>query len=539
MPTQNRAANRAAGRTANRLQAEYRACADSFPYWLDRYGTLYDATARGWTRFRLWPSQAEAAATLERERLVVILKARQLGMTWLVVGRALWLMLFRPAATALLFSQRDDEAVHLLGFRLAGMYDRLPAWQHVRSVDVRNAHEFRLSNGSAALAFPTTGGRSYTATLAIVDEADHVGGGAGGDSLDALLDAVKPTIDGGGSLVLLSTVDKDRPQSAFKRIYRAARQGPDSGWRAIFLPWSARPERDAAWYAAQQRDILARTGVLDSLYQEYPASDVEALAGRTRDRRFAAEWLARADDTGSRKLETGSWGLETGSWKPEAGAGVGDPAKLLPEHNRPPASGFQLPVSGLAVWEEPQEGRWYVIGADPAEGNPRSDESAACVIDAATGDQVAVLAGQFEPAVFAAYLAALRAWYAAGLLVERNNHGHAVLLWLAEHGEGDVLRGRDGRPGWLSSGQGKPLAYDAAAEMLRDGRPRVRDPETLRQLMEVRGTSLAAGGGDHDDRATAWVLAQAAARYCAPTEAVASVILSPERVVDERETAGW
>jgi len=88
------------------------------------------------------------------------------------------------------------------------------------------------------------------------------------------------------------------------------------------------------------------------------------------------------------------------------------------------------------------------------------------VLDAATGDQVAVLAGQFEPAVFAAYLAALRQWYGAGLLVERNNHGHAVLLWLAEHGEGDVLRGRDGRPGWLSSGQGKPLAYDAAAEVL-------------------------------------------------------------------------
>jgi len=248
----------------NRLQAEYEACNKSFTYWLDRYGTLYDATARGWTRFRLWSSQAEVADSLARERLVIILKARQLGMTWLVVGRALWLMLFRPAATVLLFSQRDDEAVHLLGFRLAGMYERLPAWQHVRSVSVRNAHEFRLSNGSAALAFPTTGGRSYTATLAIVDEADHVGGSAGGDSLDALLDAVKPTVDGGGSLVLLSTVDKDRPQSAFKRIYRAARQG-ESGWHAIFLPWSARPERDPAWYAAQRQDILARTGTLDSL----------------------------------------------------------------------------------------------------------------------------------------------------------------------------------------------------------------------------------------------------------------------------------
>ena len=61
-----------------------------------------------------------------------------------------------------------------------------------------------------ALAFPTTGGRSYTATLAIVDEADHT------EDLDALLNAVKPTIDAGGRLILVSTVDKTRPGVRFQ-----------------------------------------------------------------------------------------------------------------------------------------------------------------------------------------------------------------------------------------------------------------------------------------------------------------------------------
>jgi hypothetical protein len=51
----------------------------------------------------------------------------------------------------------------LLNFRLRGMYDRLPPLIRARAVVRDNAHEFRLSNGSAALAFPTTGGRSYTA----------------------------------------------------------------------------------------------------------------------------------------------------------------------------------------------------------------------------------------------------------------------------------------------------------------------------------------------------------------------------------------
>ena len=51
---------------------------------------------------------------LEQQCLTVILKARQLGLSWLVVGWALWLMLFQPAATVLFFSKRDQEAVLLL-----------------------------------------------------------------------------------------------------------------------------------------------------------------------------------------------------------------------------------------------------------------------------------------------------------------------------------------------------------------------------------------------------------------------------------------
>ena len=35
------------------------------------------------------------------------------------------------------------------------------------------------------------------------------------------------------------------------------------------------------------------------------------------------------------------------------------------------------------------------------------------------------------------------------LLVERNNHGHAVLLWLRETAKLTVLRGLDHEPGWL------------------------------------------------------------------------------------------
>ena len=492
-------------------RAEWTRCSLSFPYFLDTYGAIYDATARQWGPFRLWPAQIVTAQAFQAGRLLVVLKARQLGMTWLAVGYALWWLLFRPAATVLLFSRRDDEAVHLLRFRLRGLYDRLPPWMQARQIEVDNDHELRLSNGSGALAFPTTGGRSYTATLALVDEADHV------PDLDRLLDAVKPTVDAGGTLILLSTADKAEPGSAFKRIYRAAREG-QNGYAPIFLPWHARPDRTPAWYAEMAQDFLARDGTPDGLYGEYPAADVEALAGRVLDRRFAPAWLAACD--GTRSVN-------------------GDEARVNGE------------FPGLALFVPPAAGRKYVIGADPAEGNPQSDESAASVVDAATGEQVAVLAGRLEPAVFAAALAQLSERYnGAGLLVERNNHGHAVLLWLAENGsgrsrwngrpQGPPLRGLDGRPGWLSTGRGKPLAFDAAADALREGATCIRDRVTLDQLMAIRGGTLSAPTGEHDDRAVAHILALAALRWCRPAEGTGkSAIIPPKPVADPRETGGW
>ena len=442
-------------------------------YFLSTYARIYDATRREWIPFDLWPAQVDALATLQQQRQTVILKARQLGLSWLTLGYALWLMLFHPAAAVLFFSRRDEEAKYMLSDeRLRGMFTRLPEW--LRSgiaATTSGAHEWTLSNGSSARAFPTTGGRSYTATLAVVDEADFC------DDLDALLNAVKPTIDAGGALVLLSTADKSKPLSPFKRIYRAAQAGQND-YAPIFLPWSARPDRTPAWYAQQRRDVFARTGSYDDCDQEYPATDTEALQGRSLDKRFPAPWL--------------------------------DACKAV----RNPLVDSFMSMPGLAVYALPDKDRAYVIGADPAEGNPQSDESAACVLDVGTGAQVAVMAGKFDPAIFGSYVESLANWYnRAPVMVERNNHGHAVLLWLKEFGSVQVYAGLDGRPGWMTTGNSKPLLIDNAAAMLRDRQTNITDAATHMQLAMLDGTTLRAPEGDHDDRAMAYMLALAALRW--------------------------
>ena len=438
---------------------------------------IYDATGQDWIKFDLWPAQVETLTAMAASRKLVILKARQLGISWLSLSYALWLMLFRSPATILLFSLREEESKELL-WRLRGMYDRLPPHLHARAVTHSNETRWILSNGSRALAFSTRSGRSYTGTLALVDEADFV------PELSQFLNAVKPTIDAGGQLFLVSTSDKKRPISTFKNLFRAAVEGTGD-YRHIFLPWWSRPGRDEAWRQSVQAEMYAQRGTHDDFYAEYPASAEEALAAEQLDRRLPYDWLQDCAETDGAIAQS------------YAGRMTDAPA-----------------VPRLVVWEEPILGHRYVIGADPAEGNPNSDESAATVLVALTWAQVAELAGKIEPSTFAGYLDELGRWYnSADVLPERNNHGHLLIRELQRLGSLRVLEGYDGKPGWLSNIKGKPLLYGLVADAVRTGACMIRGSETAAQLASIEASTLHAPQGLHDDRADAFALAVAAVAW--------------------------
>src|SRR5262249_38948476 len=133
-------------------------------------------------------------------------------------------------------------------------------------------------------------------------------------------------------------------------------------------------------------------------------------APRSLDKRLSTEWLKQCYQP--REPATGPFPFSA---------------------RKPPA------LPGLAVYALPIPGRRYIVGADPAEGNPTSEQSALEVLDGDSGEEVAAMAGRFEPATFAAHVETVaRYYYGAAVMVERNNHGHAVLLWLLDHAQGLV-----------------------------------------------------------------------------------------------------
>lgn len=431
-----------------------------------------------WDRLRLWPAQVEVVRALFEGRRVVVLKARQLGLTWLCAALLAHVLVFAPGSTALIVSLREAEAVKALD-RARGIYKRLPRWMRARKIlkGEDGGTSLELSTGSQLIALPSNRGDSYTARAVLVDEASLI------PNLASLLASVEPAVGDQGRLWLVSRANKDEPEGAFARLAHGACVERKGRWRGIFLPWDARPGRDAAWYADQVEASLKLDGTLDTVQEQFPATPAEALAPRLAQVRIPWVWL-------------------------EALACV---RPLLA-----PQGPLAAQLLDLRLYEQPSPSLSYVIGADPAEGLPTSDDSALTVLEALTGRLVAAANAKLDTKQFPRLLFAVSKYFGhAPILVERNNHGHAVLDALAALGA-PLVNGPDGRPGLAISAPVKTRSWDEVAAELSSAASSpdpqsllyLPDPQTRAQLGSVKRRTLKAPDGQHDDLADAYRTAQ-------------------------------
>lgn len=423
----------------------------------------------GTVRFRLWPTQVGLIGTLASERLVQILKARQLGISWVVCGYVLWACLLGEPQVALLLSKGQAEANELIR-RIKALYDRLP--ERLRALLpalVRDrVSELEWANGSKVFSKASTksAGVSYTASIVVIDEATKMIHGA------ELYAAVKPIMDAGGQMILLSTAES--MGDWFHSLWTKAKAGLNS-FKAIFLPWWARPGRDWAWY----QKILADSNDPAEVRREYPANDIEAFRAGGKIR-FSPEWI---------DLQLPN---------------IQEP---LPQFRYP---GELRGIPGLRLYQVPLRGHRYFIPADVAEGLESGDYDAAPIIDLDTLEEVGCLHGHWEPDQFAVWLIAIgEAYNWATIIPERNNHGHAVLATLRLKRYPNVGEGHDGGRGWLTNTATKDPGVDLVAECLRKNLITVRSNATVSEMsvyQRDRKGKTSAPAGFHDDLVMAWVV---------------------------------
>ena len=220
--------------------------------------------------FELWPLQRSSLDAILNHRQVIVLKARQLGLSWLVICYAVWLCVFHPGQAVLVFS-KDQESANEMIRRARGVFLRLKRKPVELTTD--NVTTIGWANGSRVKSFAATedAGSSFTASLILVDEFAKM------RYADSLYTSVKPTINDGGRIIVISTARGEG--NPFHKLWNAAVAG-ENGLHPIFLSWNARPGRDGDWYARAASDALS----MAHHRQEYPATPDEAFVSIEEER---------------------------------------------------------------------------------------------------------------------------------------------------------------------------------------------------------------------------------------------------------------
>ena len=234
-----------------------------FVEWLEGV-RIEDATTYRVIRMEKWAHLVERAEAWQGGGSEDILKARQLGLSWLLAAYAVYVGR-RSHANVLLISQGLLESKELLEkVEFIARHYLVPGAGEDGKSPIRlvkaTGTDLRIAGGGTIRALPSTedAGRSFTASLVVVDEA------AFHDYAEANYKAYYPTVADGGQLLVVST--SDGPQGwFFQRYMRSTRR--------VFIPWWARPGRGQEWLSSTKANMTD-----EDFRREYPSTAEDAFA---------------------------------------------------------------------------------------------------------------------------------------------------------------------------------------------------------------------------------------------------------------------
>lgn len=451
--------------------------ADAFEYFCSTYWYIRHPE-RGRILFEMREAQKETVYAWIANRNSIVLKARQIGFSTLAAAFAFWEVFFWSDRFEVMLSRTEREAAKLLQKSKYG-YRMLPDWMRMRGPDLVSDNQLKMvfANESALESLPSGNdpARGESVYRVFIDEMAFL------PNSEEAWASIEPIADVGGRIVCLSTAKGEG--NIFHRLWVGSQNGTND-FKGIFFPWSA-GDRNEDWYEVKKAQLPDW-----QLAQEYPSDPDEAFIRSGRPV-FDLEVL--------RSLE------------------LVQPDKGRLHYN----DGIQWDDNGgpLSVWEFPEPGKVYAIGADVAEGLGHGDYSVATVINAETGVVCATWHGHIDPDLFGSdVLMNLGDWYNGCIIgVESNNHGLTTLKALQREGYRNIYRQRrlaNRAPqateilGWRTTAASKPLAVDELAKALRDYELVLSCEYTIAELRTfVREDNGKMHGSPHDDRVMALAIA--------------------------------
>ncbi len=450
------------------------------------------------------PGQLRLLEALDRHQRVIVVKARQVGISTVCRAHQLHTAYTATEPVALgVLSFHERSARHLRQLDRTWL-DGLPALLR-RDLEQDSATEARFRDTGASLSSWTAGGRGGTRSVALT--AAHLSEFAFYPDQEELLAQVLATV-GAGQVVIETT--PNAPGDTFHRLIEGA---PDNGWHVVTYWWHEHhayrlAELPPDWERTDEDEAVARRWGVDDHQLAWRRQQVATLG----EAKFRREYPGDLADAFAAREST--------YLQAEALDAI-DPVW------------FDGPRRRL---QEPDELDSYVVGVDVAAG-VGGDYSALAVVSVSTLQPVHIeRANDVSPVDWAARVVEVASEYGQALvLCESNNHGHVVLRELELLGYRWTWADRaTGRP-WTTTAKSKLDAFETLREYIEAGVVARLDVTTLEELraLEVRRVTPEAPVGLHDDLAMALALAYRAVRDV-PASMAYSRVHMMERHLDQR-----
>jgi hypothetical protein len=446
----------------------------------------------------------------ERTGRDTVLKARQIGFSTIELARDLWYALTHPGSQVLVVGQGKTEAQKL--FRTVKLFcnalDKLGllpprSYDNVGEVAFSDPLNSSIQVIEAGATTESASKKGRSGTIHRLHATEVAFWGAAHETMKALMSActssaeviIESTPNGAGGLfyddVTAARVDRSGYKLHFYAWFHHAaysiEPGPDfdptpqDEWEEKLRAQGC-TDGQIAWWRAKVND--PKTG-LEAALQEYPV-DIDSCFRASGDAWLDAKIIDRLAKH------------------------IAEPVRMAPmvwEGRR---------FDDAAIFAEPKAGAAYVVFGDVAEGVAR-DGSAAVVMEARSTEVVATFwSDGIEPGDFGAVLGILGWIYNTALVGwERNNHGHATGRAIRKEVKYPRLYvAKDGKYGWDTNPQTRPVLWEDLAAALRAGTAHTPDAEMVAECRTIirdedgrpraRGKKKKSKDASRDDRFVAW-----------------------------------
>ena len=457
------------------IKREYAKCATDPVYFLGKYGIIQHPV-RGKVNFNLYDIQEKSLQSFMQHDYNIVLKARQLGLSTLTAGYALWMMTFQQDKNILVIATKQETAKNLVT-KVRVMHANLPGWLKQPCVE-DNKLSLRYRNGSQikAVASSEESGRSEALSLLIIDEAAFI------DKIDTIWGAAQQTLATGGRALIIST--PNGVGNFFHKTWVGAESGTND-FNFINLHWSVHPERGQKWRDEQDK-LLG-----------------PSLAAQECDCDFITSGRGVIDGLLLEKMK------ESSIREPMEKRGID---------------------SNYWIWEPPNYTKNYVVSADVSRGDG-TDYSAFHIIDIESLEQVAEYKGKISTQDFGNMLVNVASEYNNALLVvENNNIGWAAIQQVidreypnlfytskdlqyvdVQHQMTNRYRAQERNmvPGFSTTSKTRPLIIAKLEEMFREESVMVHSQRLIDELFVFiyNGNRAEAMSGYNDDLVMSFAIA--------------------------------